>query len=514
MFSLFNDFPLRQKLTFIIVAASGLMVLVSGLVIICNAAFTIRRNTIYNLTVMTRMIAVNTTAALAFQDPKTASELLASLHVAPHVLAAAVYDEHGCVFARYHYDARSAKAVSLPERLGIDYAQGCNERRKTGNGWVRSDWSRGFIEVAQPICLNGRNLGMVLVRADLGWFFRQLRVFVFAAVIAMFLLIALAYFLSLRVQRIITRPIEELAASMEKVSRDNDYTVRVKEPGSQDEIAVLMTGFNNMLAQIQKRDLELERVSRQKDEFLRNMSHELRTPLNAIIGFSELLQSTFYGPLNDKQLGYVSDINTSGRHLLDLINEILDHAKIETDGFSLNPEEFNLREYLDESLVMIRSQVIRQSLSVVVDVDENLPPTIVADRKRLKQMLYNLLANAVKFTESGGSITLRARKVSRSWIESRLPEAFQSLKSVLSQKIVAEYCAIMVEDTGIGIDAAHLRKIFMPFEQVENSVSRQYGGTGLGLALCKSFIEMHHGIIWVESELGFGSTFIFVLPLE
>jgi signal transduction histidine kinase len=368
--------------------------------------------------------------------------------------------------------------------------------------------------VAQPVRLNNHIIGTVLVRADLGWFFSQFWMFVSAAVVVMLLMIGLAYFLSLRVQRVISRPIEELALSMEKVSRDNDYTVRVEEPQSHDEIAVLMTGFNSMLAQIQKRDLELEHVSRQKDEFLRNMSHELRTPLNAVIGFSELLQSNFYGSLNDKQLSYVRDINVSGRHLLDLINEILDHAKIETGGFTLNPEECDLRELLDESLIMIRSQITSQKLRTSIEVDEHLPSTIVADKKRLKQVLYNLLANAVKFTECGGCITLRALRVSRDWVEARLPESFQAGKQVLLKEISTEYCAIMVEDTGIGIDSTHLRRIFMPFEQVENSVSRQYSGTGLGLALSKSFVEMHHGVIWAESELHRGSTFIFVIPLE
>jgi signal transduction histidine kinase len=507
----FRDFSIRRKLTLIIVVSSGLMVLVASVLLIGNAAVVIRRNTIYNLTVLTQVLAINSTAALSFRDPDTASELLASLRVDPQVVEAAIFDCRGRRFAFYQ-QSESRDCKVLPERIGN--TDGCTKiPTALATARAESPWYSGLVEIEQPVRMNGKTIGIIMVHGNLGRFNRQFFLFVLVAVFNLLLLLGMAYFLSRRMRGIISKPIEQLAQSMDQVTRDNDYTVRVDEPQHQDELSVLMAGFNHMLTRIQKRDLELERISRQKDEFLRNMSHELRTPLNAIIGFSELLQEPIFGSLNEKQLRYVQDINLSGHHLLDLINEILDLSKIESGTMSLDLGDVDVRQLLEAGNVMIRERVIQQQLQLSIEIADDLPCSLSGDEKRLKQVLFNLLGNAAKFTGRGGRITMRVFRVTREWVENSIPPAFQEDRHVLFEKIAKNYCAISIADTGIGVGPDHIRKIFSAFEQVDSSTSRQYSGTGLGLALCKSFVEMHHGLIWAESEPDKGSTFTFVLPL-
>ena len=232
----------------------------------------------------------------------------------------------------------------------------------------------------------------------------------------------------------------------------------------------------------------LEAASRHKSEFLANMSHELRTPLNAVIGFSEVLQARMFGPLNDKQTEYVDDILHSGRHLLSLINDILDLAKIEAGRTELEPSTFDLNEAIDNAMQLIKERAVRRGLRLECNVVPDLG-TIHADERKVKQVLINLLSNAVKFTREGGTITITA---------TRGP---------------AEV-TLAVQDTGIGIAAEDQELIFEEFRQVGTDYTRKQEGTGLGLALARRFVELHGGRLWVESVLGRGSTFSFTLPLR
>jgi predicted ATPase/signal transduction histidine kinase len=233
-----------------------------------------------------------------------------------------------------------------------------------------------------------------------------------------------------------------------------------------------------------------EQASRAKSEFLTNMSHELRTPLNAIIGFSEILEDQVFGSLNEKQLRYVGHVWTSGKHLLQLINDMLDLAKVESGKMELCIGEINVYDLLESSLVMVKEKAAKHFLTIDVVIEQALDGLFVlGDAIRLKQILYNLLTNAVKFTPDGGSIHV---------------EASQS-----GQDLV-----ISVADTGIGIAKSDLQRIFQSFEQLDNSQGRQHEGTGLGLALTRRMVELHGGRIWVHSEgVGKGSTFSFSIPL-
>jgi signal transduction histidine kinase len=232
----------------------------------------------------------------------------------------------------------------------------------------------------------------------------------------------------------------------------------------------------------------LEAASRHKSEFLANMSHELRTPLNAVIGFSEVLQAHMFGPLNEKQAEYVDDILHSGRHLLSLINDILDLSKIEAGRLELEPSTFDLAAAIDNAMTLTKERALRRGLRLERQIAQDVG-AIHADERKVKQVLINLLSNAVKFTPEGGTITIRA------------------LRAV-------DAVTVAVRDTGIGIAPSDQELIFEEFRQVGNDYTRKQEGTGLGLALARRFAELHGGRLSVESALGNGSTFTLTIPLD
>jgi signal transduction histidine kinase len=258
-----------------------------------------------------------------------------------------------------------------------------------------------------------------------------------------------------------------------------------------------------------------EAANRAKSEFLANMSHELRTPLNHIIGFTELVVDKRFGALSEVQEEYLNDALHSSRHLLSLINDILDLSKVEAGKLELEVTDVDLRMLLESSLTMFKEKALKHRLQLSADID-GIPETIQADERKLKQILYNLLSNAVKFTPDGGSVTLSARYLSfreGHWF-SREGQPF-GLPLDRDDPLMREegLIDISVQDTGLGIKREDLKRIFDPFEQVESSPARRHPGTGLGLSLTKRLVELHGGKIWAESDReGKGSKFIFVIP--
>ncbi|MBI3029258.1 MAG: GAF domain-containing protein [Candidatus Rokubacteria bacterium] len=243
-----------------------------------------------------------------------------------------------------------------------------------------------------------------------------------------------------------------------------------------------------LFREIEAKSRELEVASRHKSEFLANMSHELRTPLNAIIGFSEVLLERMFGEINEKQTEYLEDVLSSGRHLLSLINDILDLSKIEAGRMELEMASFDMPLALQNAMTLVRERADRHGIALGLTVDERLG-TFVGDERKLKQILLNLLSNAVKFTPEGGRISVKAMPADGS-------------------------VEISVSDTGIGIAPEDQETIFEEFRQVGSDYARKREGTGLGLTLTKKFVEMHGGKIWVKSEVGKGSTFTFTLPVR
>jgi signal transduction histidine kinase len=250
--------------------------------------------------------------------------------------------------------------------------------------------------------------------------------------------------------------------------------------------SVLAIQNARLFREIEDKSRQIEAANRHKSEFLANMSHELRTPLNAIIGFSEVLQEKLFGELNEKQAEYTSDILTSGQHLLSLINEILDLSKVEAGRMELELAPFDLPLAIDNARTFVRERAVKHGITLDIDVDHRLGE-YVGDERKIKQILLNLLSNAVKFTPEGGRICITANKTDNG-------------------------AEISVSDTGIGIPPAEQPTIFEEFRQVGGDYAHKKEGTGLGLTLAKKFVELHGGKIWVESEVGKGSTFTFTLP--
>jgi signal transduction histidine kinase len=252
--------------------------------------------------------------------------------------------------------------------------------------------------------------------------------------------------------------------------------------------SVLAIHNAHLFRELEAKSRLLEAASRHKSEFLANMSHELRTPLNAILGFSEVLAERMFGEVNAKQAEYLQDILSSGRHLLSLINDILDLSKVEAGRLELELGRLHLPTALDNALTLVRERATRHGITLTQSVDERVGD-IVADERKVKQILLNLLSNAVKFTPEGGRVGVAATAAE-------------------------DGVTIAVSDTGIGIAPEDQAAIFEEFRQVGREDARKQEGTGLGLTLAKKFVELHGGRIWVESHVGQGSTFSFTLPIR
>ena len=304
--------------------------------------------------------------------------------------------------------------------------------------------------------------------------------FIAVAAVATILALLLGYVLSWSV----VGPIRQIETRLGEIT-SGDFTGHVTVR-NRDELGALADNPNLMNDELGRLYKELESASRHKSEFLASMSHELRTPLNAVIGFSQVLRQQMFGELNEKQVEYVDDILSSGQHLLNLINDILDLAKVEAGRMELQPAPFALPETLRNAMAMVRERATRQDVTLAVEIDDSVGE-IEADERKIKQILFNLLSNAVKFTPSGGTVTLAART--------------DGHRAIIS-----------VRDTGVGIGTEDQARIFEDFYQLSPGMTQE--GTGLGLALTKRLVDLHGGELTVESTPGAGSTFTVSLPLQ
>ena len=298
--------------------------------------------------------------------------------------------------------------------------------------------------------------------------------------------IALALVLGHAISWSLIGPVHQMEARLEQIAT-GDFTQAVRVP-NRDELGALAANLNRVSEELGRLNEQLEAANRHKSEFLANMSHELRTPLNAVIGFSEVLQERMFGELNDKQAEYVQDILASGRHLLSLINDILDLSKVEAGRMELELAPFHLPTALESALTLLRERATRHGITLGLEVDERLGD-FVGDERKIRQVVLNLLSNAVKFTPEGGRIEIRA---------------------VLEDAVVK----VSVSDTGAGIAPEDQAKIFEAFSQVGTDLTRKHEGTGLGLTLTRRFVELHGGEMSVVSAVGKGSIFTFTLPVR
>jgi signal transduction histidine kinase len=306
------------------------------------------------------------------------------------------------------------------------------------------------------------------------------RLFMAVAVVSVVLALLFGYVLSWS----LVGPIRRMESRLAAIAA-GDFSGHV-DVINRDELGALATNLNVMNDEVGRLYEALESASRHKSQFLANMSHELRTPLNAIIGFSQVLKEQMFGELNARQAEYVDDVLHSGQHLLSLINDILDLAKVEAGRMELQPTTFPLADLLENSMAMVRERAVRQSVSLDTAIDPSVG-LLEGDERKVKQIIFNLLSNAVKFTPAGGRVTLAAMAID-------------------------DAVEISVRDTGVGISAEDQVRIFEEFYQAADGKTQE--GTGLGLALTKRLVELHHGRLSVKSEPGAGSTFTVTLPVS
>ena len=472
---------IKDKLDQLVARTVKVALGVAAVILLLYQGWAFRDNMLERLAVVSQMAGSNLTAALEFEDRRQADLLLQSVKADKDIVAVSVYDRERQFFAGVNTQSDDLAAAPVSPVLRL-----------------------ATIEHMAPIQLHGEVVGYIYVRASTNRLFEQWLVSLLLILGASLLSGWLAMRWATRLQGRIVEPIVALADSMRQVSRDGNFEVRVQS-NSQDEVGQLTRGFNDMLAHLQERDqmladrnreLELavqqatsaresaEQALRVKSMFLANMSHEIRTPMNGILGLTEILLQS---PLPEREREHVRTVLQSGRALLKIINEILDFSKIEAGKLVLSPTNFNLNDFLQELMQLFGHQARQQGLALSLHLAPDTPAWVCADAGRLRQILANLLGNALKFTPAG-SVVLRV-----------------SSSALASTGISLEF---EVTDTGIGISDAQHSQIFEDFNQGDSSSARRHGGTGLGLSIAMRLARLMNGSISVQSRQGFGSTFV------
>jgi signal transduction histidine kinase/ActR/RegA family two-component response regulator len=486
---------IRRKLTLTIAITSALALALAATALVVYDISTYRQALTRDLEALADLLGHNSTASLAFGDAAAARDTLSSLAARPEVEAAGLYTSNGQRLAVYTRAGQTAPA-SLDSSIGLTVGE------------------RTF-SVVRTVWLDGQIVGRVLVRSDLHqlearvWRTLSITVVVFA--VSMALAIGLGH----RLQRPISHPIQMLSGAARRVTSTQDYSLRIPDHSRVEEVEVLVGTFNDMLAQIQARDLELqshrdhleeqvavrttqlreakdraEDASRAKSDFLANMSHEIRTPMNGVLGMVELALD---GQMPETQREQLQTIRTSAESLLVIIDDILDFSKIEAGQLTVDAAPTALAPLMRTTIESFDLRARQKGLSLRCDLQTGLPDHVVTDAGRLRQVLINLLGNAFKFTNEG-SVTLA---VSTAGV---LPDGRVSL-------------AFAVRDTGIGIAANRLEAIFQPFTQADGSMTRRFGGTGLGLTISSRLVGLLGGTLTARSVEGVGSEFLVTLPV-
>jgi signal transduction histidine kinase/DNA-binding response OmpR family regulator len=472
----FRSLSIRRKLTIIVLGTSAAALLFACVSFIAYDHFAFSDRMVRDLEVVADGVGVMSNAALSFDLPESGRDILSALRVYPHIAEACLFDANGKLFARYVRAGELARQIPTPEPEGHAFRP-------------------GELVLHRDIGKDGELLGSVYVRSDLGE--QQARFEQYARSVLVVLLFSsiVAFALASWLTRLISRPLQDLVDIETRVTTTKDYSLRAVKVAD-DELGRLIDGFNEMLVEIQSRDAELtiakeaaEEASRAKSSFLANMSHELRTPLNAIIGYSEMLQEEVEERGVPDLGADLKKVHGAGRHLLALINDILDLSKIESGKMELLLETFEVRSLLEDVASTIHPLVEKNHNTLVVKGGAIAGP-MHADVTRLRQVLFNLLSNACKFTENG-TITLEVARERRE---------------------MGDDMVFRLTDTGIGMSPDQQVRLFEAFMQADASTSRRFGGTGLGLAISRRFCQMMGGDVTVSSVLGKGSTFTVRLP--
>jgi signal transduction histidine kinase len=471
-----RDMPIRRKLMLIILATSVVVMLLMRGVFFAYEYVTFRQATVRQVSTLGEILAANSTAALAFDNPEDASEILSALKAEKHVVAAALYDRQGRFFSHY---PTTMPAESFPREPGAD-----------GYRFLQS-----HLEGFQPVMQKDRRQGTLFLRFDMGTIMRE-----FAwgslpiALGVMALILFIAYLLSRALQKQISRPIVALAETARAVSERRDYSVRAPKQG-RNELGLLTDAFNQLLGQVQDltedlerrvahRTAELEAANKELEAFSYSVSHDLRAPLRHIDGFAGLLAKADGAAFSEKGRGYLGHIAGSAKQMGALIDDLLVFSRMGRSEMRIGPVD--LQQLAESTILSLQLEI--QERKVIWK--KGRLPVAPGDLPMLRQVLVNLLANAVKYTRPRDPAEIEIGCLEES----------------------ADEVVIFVRDNGVGFEMKYAAKLFGVFQRLHRA--EEFEGTGIGLANVRRIVTRHGGRTWAESQPGSGSTFYFSLPKE